>query len=151
MDLKLPQILENVFSVLGSGYKENIYQRAIEIELQNESILFQSEVICPILYQGIQVGYERADIVIYNNNNNVVSILELKSQTNNVTKKEFLQLYKYLTNLNVESGYVINFIITLDAIISPNKYSVELFKLTKSNFHIEKYNFDNKEYTEYKL
>jgi GxxExxY protein len=151
MDLKLPIILENVLSNLGSGYKENIYQRAIEIELQNESISFQSEVICPILYQGIQVGYERADIVIYDNNKNIMGILELKSQTNNITKKEFLQLYKYLTNLNVESGYVINFIITLDAIISPNKYSIELYKLTKLNFNVEKYNFESKEYTEYKL
>ena len=56
MDELLPNILVKVFDTLGSGYKEHIYQKAIEIEFQTEKILFHSEVICPINYNGIQVG-----------------------------------------------------------------------------------------------
>lgn len=153
MDIILPTILIKIFNTLGSGYKENIYQRAIEIEFQTENILFHSEVICPITYNGIQVGFERADIVTYSGNM-PDAVLELKSQINSITKKEFIQLYKYLLNLKVKTGYIINFIITHDSIInnSDSKYRfIELYKIEFENFKLYKYSFKNLEYKEYYL
>ena len=153
MDNVLPNILIKVFDILGSGYKEHIYQRAIEIEFQTENILFHSEVICPINYNGIQVGFERADIVTYSGGV-PESVLELKSQTNSITKKEFIQLYKYLLNLQVKIGYVINFIITPDTILNTteSKYRfLELYNIEFDNFKIYKYSFKTIEFKEYSL
>lgn len=151
MDNKLPDILKKVYKTLGSGYKENIYQRAIEIELQKEFILFHSEVICPILYDSIQVGFERADIVLYDESKIPTSVFELKSQVNSITKKEFIQLYKYLINLNVEIGYIINFIITTDSITNSNFKYLELFKLEKNHFKLYKYSFNSSNFKEYSI
>lgn len=153
MDTGLPTILMKIFDTLGSGYKEHIYQRAIEIEFQSENILFHSEVICPVNYNGIQVGFERADIVTYSDGV-PSSVLELKSQTNSITKKEFIQLYKYLLNLKVQTGYIINFIITHDTIVNntESKYRfLELYKIEFENFKLYKYSFKNLEYKEYSL
>ena len=55
---------------------------------------------------GVQLGYERADIVIYEP---FKCILEFKSQTYSISKKEFMQLTKYKKNLNIENGILINF------------------------------------------
>jgi len=153
MDETLPKILIKVFDVLGSGYKEHIYQRAIEIEFQKEKILFHSEVICPINYSGIQVGFERADIVTYSESI-PTSVLELKSQTNSITKKEFIQIYKYLSNLNIKIGYIINFIITPDTIVNntDSKYRfLELYKIEFDQFKIYKYSFRHCEFKDYSL
>lgn len=154
MDSLLPTILKKVWDELGSGYKEHIYQKAIEVEFQNEHIIFHSEVICPVNYHGVQIGFERADIVTYKDGV-PSSILELKSQINSVNKKEFIQISKYFTSLNVNEGYVINFIITPDIFLQQetNKYRyIELFKISLiDNINILKYSFNNDVYKEYKI
>jgi GxxExxY protein len=154
MDSLLPTILKKVWDELGSGYKEHIYQRAIEIEFQNEHIIFHSEVICAVNYHGVQIGFERADIVTYEDGK-PFSILELKSQINSVSKKEFIQISKYFAALDVKEGYIINFIITPDIFLHQehNKYKyIELFKITTGdNINIIKYSFVNNMYKEYKI
>lgn len=97
---------EEILNTLGPYYKENIYVSAMCIHLRNNNIQFQSEVIVPINYQGIQVGYERADIVIYEP---FRCILEFKAQTQNLSTKEMAQLIKYQKNLDFEDGILINF------------------------------------------
>jgi GxxExxY protein len=159
MDSLLPTIITNIITELGSGYKEHIYQRAIEIEFQKENIIFHSEVICPVMYSGIQVGFERADIVTYSIDRKVpLCVLELKSQVSSITKKEFIQLSKYFKGLNLSEGYIINFMITPDIFILPEcnklKY-VELFKLnlnyeTAIPLKIMKYSFLSGEFKDYK-
>ena len=96
------QILEE----LGTSYKEHIYVNAMCIHLRNENYLFQTEVIVPINYKGVQLGYERADIVIYEP---IKCILEFKAQTQNIAKKEIAQLTKYKKNLEIDNGILINF------------------------------------------
>ena len=72
-----------------------------------------TEVVVPIHYKGIYVGFERADIVIYDkvgdNEPYVVMIIELKSQNSKLTTKEIVQLKKYLNNLKCETGILVNF------------------------------------------
>jgi len=96
------QILEE----LGTSYKEHIYVNAMCIHLRNENYLFQTEVIVPINYKGVQLGYERADIVIYEP---IKCILEFKAQTQSIAKKEIAQLTKYKKNLEIDNGILINF------------------------------------------
>ena len=97
---------QKIFNDLGSGYKEHIYVNAMCIHLRNNNYLFQTEVIVPIIYENIQIGYERADIVIYEP---IKCIIEFKAQQQNLSKKEISQLSKYKKNLNISNGILINF------------------------------------------
>ena len=111
--IKIIKYAQNIYDKLGYGYKEHIYSNAMCIELRNNQFQFQNEVICPIIYSGIQIGYERADIVVYEPINIVI---EFKAQTTNLQKKEINQLKKYLQNFNIENGILINFGNTFECI-----------------------------------
>ena len=98
---------------LGDYYKENIYQEALNIEFRGLGLASGTEVVVPIHYKGIYVGFERADIVIYDkvgdNEPYAIMIIELKSQNSKLTNKEIVQLKKYLKNLKCETGILVNF------------------------------------------
>lgn len=118
-----------VYYTLGGGYKENLYQTALSIEYSNNSINHSLEVVIPVTYKGQYIGFERADIVIYNNFNPTV-IIETKAQHTSVSKKEFNQLNKYLVNTGVNTGYLVNFFTTPVKITPENivKY-LEIYKI----------------------
>ena len=103
---KIKEFSETILLELGSCYKEHIYVTAMCTHLRQENYLFNTEVIVPINYNGIQLGYERADIVIYEP---FKCIIEFKSQTQSISKKEINQLNKYKKNLNIDNGILINF------------------------------------------
>lgn len=103
---KLHEYCNEIYNTLGIGYKEHIYVNAMSYHLRQNNYLFSSEVIVPINYNGVQIGYTRADIVIYSP---IKCVLEFKALTNNVTKKEFNQLNQYINNLDVNYGILINF------------------------------------------
>jgi GxxExxY protein len=103
---KIKEFSYQILEELGTSYKEHIYVNAMCIHLRNENYLFQTEVIVPINYMGVQLGYERADIVIYEP---IKCILEFKAQTQNIAKKEIAQLNKYKKNLDINNGIIINF------------------------------------------
>ncbi len=50
-----------VHSLLGSGFPEVIYQRALGIELEREEVAAQREVETPIYFRGQQIGTRRVD------------------------------------------------------------------------------------------
>tara|TARA_B100000674_G_C37782618_1_gene887924 strand:+ start:507 stop:899 length:393 start_codon:yes stop_codon:yes gene_type:complete len=109
------EYIRNVNNELGNHYKENIYQNALYYEINNNGYIAQTEVIVPIFYKDFYVGFERADIVHYENNN-VKLIIELKSQNQRLGSKEINQLRKYMTNLKCEKGILVNFYETLEII-----------------------------------
>jgi GxxExxY protein len=119
-------IAKGIFNSLGGFYKENIYHSSFEIELRERGISFQSEVICPIVYKNIQVGFERADIVVYSEGE-MKFIIEFKAQIGKTGNKEIQQLRKYLKNFNVDSGLLINF-----------SNNLEIVKVTKEDSFIIK-------------
>ena len=103
---KIKEFSNQIFNQLGPSYKEHIYVNAMTVHLRTENYLFQTEVIVPINYMGVQLGYERADIVIYEP---IKCILEFKAQTQSISKKEIAQLTKYKKNLEIDNGILINF------------------------------------------
>ena len=54
----------NVHNVLGNGFQEIIYQRALEIELQESGLSFQREMEMPIFYKEKQIGLRRVDFFV---------------------------------------------------------------------------------------
>ena len=111
--IKIKSCINKVYDTLGYGYKEHIYASAMAVELRNLNYKFQSEVISPIMYENMQIGYERADIVIYEP---IKCVLEFKAQTASLQKKEKIQLKKYLLNLDISTGLLINFGNTVEII-----------------------------------
>tara|TARA_B110001450_G_C17553871_1_gene453823 strand:- start:38 stop:451 length:414 start_codon:yes stop_codon:yes gene_type:complete len=103
---KIKQFSETILQELGCSYKEHIYVTAMCTHLRQEQYLFNTEVIVPINYNGIQLGYERADVVIYEP---FKCIIEFKAQTQSISKKEIMQLTKYKKNLVIDNGILINF------------------------------------------
>jgi len=92
-----------VHSILGNGFQEVIYQRALAIELQTAGIEFSREFEMPIYYRNEQIGTRRVDFLV----EGIVSV-ELKA----ITKLEdvhFAQAINYLEAYNLEIGLLINF------------------------------------------
>jgi len=113
---KILECIKTVEKELGNHYRENIYQFALYIELNLNGYLVQTEVMIPIYYKGVYVGFERADIVIYNQEGEIQYILELKSQNSRLASKEITQLRKYLKNTGCEIGILVNFYESLEII-----------------------------------
>ena len=92
-----------VHRALGNGFQEVIYQRALEIELADNGIVFSREHEMPVYYKNQQIGTRRVDFLI----ENVVSV-ELKA----IIKLEdvhFAQAINYLEAYDLEVGLLINF------------------------------------------
>jgi len=53
-----------IHSLLGNGFQEVIYQRALAIELAYENIAFQREMEMPIFYRDEQIGTRRVDFFV---------------------------------------------------------------------------------------
>jgi len=93
----------NVHKILGNGFQEVIYQRALEIEMQMVGISFAREFEMPIYYREKQIGTRRVDFLV----EGVVSV-ELKAITR-LEKVHFAQAINYLEAYNLEVGLMINF------------------------------------------
>jgi GxxExxY protein len=109
-DLKYADITEkiiraafNVHKIMGNGFQEKIYQRALAIEMRLLGLQFQREFEMKIFYRGEEVGERRVDFLV----EGVVSV-ELKAliQLENV---HLAQAKNYLEAYNLEVGLLINF------------------------------------------
>ena len=92
-----------VHSSLGNGFQEVIYQRALEIEMQDQLVNFVREFDMPIFYKGIQIGNRRVDFLV----DQKISV-ELKA-TANLENVHFAQAMNYLEAYNLEIVLLINF------------------------------------------
>jgi GxxExxY protein len=92
-----------VHKLLGNGFQEVIYQRALEKEIKMQGISYEREFEMPIFYKGEKIGTRRVDFLIHD----VISV-ELKA----VVKLEdvhLAQAINYLEAYNLEIGMLINF------------------------------------------
>jgi GxxExxY protein len=92
-----------VHRVMGPGFQEYIYQRALAIEMKNSGIKFQEEFEIPVHYKGEMIGLRRADFWI----ENTVS-LEIKARTE-LDNTHLAQAINYIEASNVSTGLLINF------------------------------------------
>lgn len=92
-----------VHSALGNGFQEVIYQRAMEIELEDSGIQFKREFEMPVYYKSREIGMRRVDFFVENK-----IMVELKAiiQLENV---HLAQAKNYLEAFNVQVGLLINF------------------------------------------
>lgn len=92
-----------VHKILGNGFQEVIYQRALESEFRENGIEFVREFEMPVIYKGEQIGTRRVDFLVAD----IISV-EIKA----ILKLEdvhFAQAINYLEAYNLEIGLLINF------------------------------------------
>jgi GxxExxY protein len=92
-----------VHKILGNGFQEVIYQRALEKEMNLQWLSFSREHEMPIFYKDEQMGTRRVDFLVEGN----ISV-EIKA----VAKLEdvhLAQAINYLEAYNLEIGLLINF------------------------------------------
>jgi GxxExxY protein len=92
-----------VHKLLGNGFQEVIYQRALEYEMGLQKMSFAREFEMPIFYKDIQVGTRRVDFFVEDK----ISV-ELKAIIQ-VEKVHLAQAMNYLEAYNLEIGLLINF------------------------------------------
>jgi GxxExxY protein len=93
-----------VYNELGSGFLEAVYQEALETELHDRGIPFESQKELRILYKGrpLKKTYN-CDLLCY-----CKIMVELKSEER-LSNKDRGQLHNYLKATNLELGLLFNF------------------------------------------
>lgn len=92
-----------VHRILGNGFQEVIYQRALEIEMANVGLAFQREYEMDIFYKGERIGGRRVDFFVEG-----CIMVELKALIN-LEDVHLAQAMNYLEAYNIEIGLLINF------------------------------------------
>jgi GxxExxY protein len=92
-----------VYSVLGYGFLENVYVKALIIELRKRGLHVRDEYAIQVYYDGQLIGEYFADIIV-----NELVILEIKASKALATEHE-AQLLNYLKATPFEVGLLLNF------------------------------------------
>jgi GxxExxY protein len=109
-DYKFKEITERIIgssmkvhSALGNGFQEVIYQRALEIEMEEAGLHFAREFNMPIYYRGRQIGERRVDFFVEEK-----IMVEIKAiiELENV---HLAQAKNYLEAYNMQVGLLLNF------------------------------------------
>ena len=92
-----------VHKILGNGFQEVIYQRALQKEMTLEGLSIQREFEMPIFYKEEQIGTRRVDFLV----EQVISV-ELKAIIK-IEDVHMAQAINYLEAYNLEVGMLLNF------------------------------------------
>lgn len=100
---KLQGIIFEVYKTLGPGFKESIYQNALEEEFVKNKISYKREPSLKISYKGKTVGYYQPDYIVEGS-----VIMEIKAVPETASYFE-TQLFYYLKATNYKLGLLVNF------------------------------------------
>lgn len=92
-----------VHSVLGTGFQEFIYHRALAIEMNKQRLNFGSEIEMAIFYEGIEIGKRRVDFFVQE-----TIMIEIKA-VSSLNDLHLAQAVNYLEAYNLPVGLLINF------------------------------------------
>ena len=92
-----------VHKILGNGFQEVIYQRALALEFAIQGLSFNREFEMPVYYKGDHIGTRRADFLVQE----VISV-EIKAVIL-LEDVHLAQAINYLEAYNLEIGMLINF------------------------------------------
>lgn len=92
-----------VHTILGNGFQEVIYQRALAIEMQKQGLSFNREMEMTIYYEGHDIGTRRVDFFVEGN-----IMVELKALIK-LEDVHLAQAMNYCQAYNLPIGLLINF------------------------------------------
>lgn len=100
------KIIESIIRVhlkMGPGFLENVYRRALLIDLKRSNIKAETEKEFAVKYEGIEVGIHRLDIVVEG-----TVIVELKT-VDELSRAHYAQVRSYLRATNLTLALLVNF------------------------------------------
>ena len=100
---KIRGAIFSVYNELGFGHKENVYQKALAVELESLKIAYGMESNLKVKYKGKNIGNYRPDITVEGK-----IILELKA-VEFMPKTFETQLVNYLKTTGYQLGLLVNF------------------------------------------
>lgn len=92
-----------VHKYLGNGFQEVVYQRALSIELNMQTIIHEREKEMPLQYKGFDIGTRRVDFFV-----DEKIMVEIKA-VKELEDVHLAQAINYLEAYNMEIGLLINF------------------------------------------
>jgi len=92
-----------VHNILGYGFLERVYQRAMQVELQSRNVKVELEPQIKVQFKGVMVGDYAADLLVENK-----IVVELKTDPTYQSAHE-AQLLNELRGTGIRLGYLINF------------------------------------------
>jgi GxxExxY protein len=105
---RIKSIAEDVYRTLGSGFSEDVYDRAMQVGLRLAKILYEGQKVIELKYKDhYYVGEGYPDLVIRCGDEKI--IVELKAVSGDLGASEEQQLRNYMKILQVRYGILINF------------------------------------------
>jgi len=92
-----------VHKILGNGFQEVVYQRALSVEMNLQGIEHQREFEMPLFYKGVDVGQRRVDFLIANEISVEIKAIIHLEDTHLAQAKNYLEAY------NLQTGLLLNF------------------------------------------
>ena len=109
-DYSLPSVTHELIGaafeghhVLGHGFLERVYQKAMQVELELRGLKVELEPKLKVQFKGVIVGDDAADLLVEEN-----IVVELKTDTSYQSVHE-AQLLNELRGTGIKVGYLINF------------------------------------------
>ena len=103
----ISKIANEAYESLGSGFSEDVYDRAMQVGLRLAGIEYESQKVVELKYREHYVGEGYPDLLVHLGKQKVV--VELKAVSSELGECEENQLRNYMKILGVESGLLINF------------------------------------------
>lgn len=103
----IKEIAEDVYKTLGSGFSEDVYDRAMQVGLRLANIGYEGQKVVELKYKDHYVGEGYPDLVVQLADGKL--IVELKAISGELGASEEQQLRNYMTILNIGRGMLINF------------------------------------------
>ena len=93
-----------VHNRLGYGYKEEVYERALTVQLQQGGISAGAQFPVPVTDNGLQVALFYLDLFVEN-----TVVVEVKAFSHQLTNDEVAQVINYLKATGAPVGLLFNF------------------------------------------
>jgi GxxExxY protein len=100
---RINKIFYKVYTELGYGFLEKIYQNSLYLALKDEGFFVEAQKQIKVYFRGIEVGEYYADLIV-----NELIIIEIKAAEALVPEHE-AQLLNYLRGTDKEVGLLLNF------------------------------------------
>ena len=151
---KVNELALEVYSNLGDGFKEDIYQRALAYEFRAHKIDYLRETVIELFYKDQMVGVGELDFFFPPQKNKFFTlehpiIIETK-YTNKLTDEHRSQLREYLLSAklnktavfkNLQYGALLNWqkkvVYDQKRIAPEDQVAMEFWKFTKSSFNLQ--------------
>ena len=101
------QIAKDVYKTLGSGFSEDVYDKAMQVGLRLQGFKYESQKVIELKYKGLYVGAGYPDIIVHVGKEKI--ILELKAVGSKLGYGEEQQIKNYMRILDIKTGVLINF------------------------------------------